>query len=93
MPADIESKNLEHLMVEADTLVDRIHSDLLDEMDEEHRLQFEIHAQKLERIKSETKGGSDKKKAWAAGSSAEGIHEAIVDIVKAMKGFEKSLSG
>jgi hypothetical protein len=28
-----------------------------------------------------------------AGSSAEGIHEAILDIVKAMQGFAKSLSG
>jgi hypothetical protein len=51
------------------------------------------HAQKLEKIKSEVKGASDKKKAWTAGSSAEGIHEAILDIVRAMQGFAKSLSG
>jgi hypothetical protein len=54
---------------------------------------LKLHAQKLERIKSEVKGGSDKKKPWTAGSSAEGIHEAILDIVKAMQGFAKSLSG
>ncbi len=78
---------------EADELVQRINFDVLNELEEEHRLQFEIHAQKLEKIKSEVKGGSDTKKAWTADSSAEGIHEAILDIVKAMQGFAKSLSG
>ena len=77
---------------EADELVQRINFDVFNELEEEHRLQFEIHAQKLEKIKSEVKGGSDKIKAWTAGSSAEGIHEAILDIVKAMQGFAKSLS-
>jgi hypothetical protein len=51
------------LLAEADELVKRINFDVLNEMEEEHRLQFEIHAQKLEKIKSEVKGGSDKKKA------------------------------
>ena len=77
---------------EADELIQRINSDVLNEMEEEHRLQFEIHAQKLERIKSEVQGGSDKKKVWKAGSGAEGIHEAILDIVKAMQGLTKFLS-
>ena len=67
--------------------------DVLNEIKEAHRLQFEIHAQILERIKSEVKGGSDMKKAWTADSSAQGIHEAILDIVKAMQGFVKLLSG
>ncbi|MEJ2156771.1 MAG: hypothetical protein P8X96_15640 [Desulfobacteraceae bacterium] len=86
-------KDIERLIDEADELVQRINFDVLNELEEEHRLQFEIHAQKLEKIKSEVKGGSDKKKAWTAGSSAEGIHEAILDIVKAVQGFAKSLSG
>ena len=86
-------KDIERLIDEADELVQRINFDVLNELEEEHRLQFEIHAQKLEKIKSEVKGGSDKKKAWTAGSSAEGIHVAILDIVKAMQGFVKSLSG
>ena len=77
---------------EADELVQQINLDVLNEMEEEHRLQFEIHAQKLKRIKSEVQGGSDKKKTWKAGSGAEGIHEAILDIVKAMQGLTKFLS-
>jgi hypothetical protein len=93
MTSNQSPKDIERLIDEADELVQRINFDVLNEMEEEHRLQFEIHAQKLEKIKSEVKGGSDKKKAWTAGSSAEGIHEAILDIVKAMQGFAKSLSG
>ena len=86
-------KDIEQLLAEADELVQRINADFLKEMKEEHRLQVERHMQKLEKIKSEVKGGGDKKKAKTAGSSAEGIHEAILDIVKAMQGFAKSLSG
>lgn len=93
MTTNQSPKDIERLLAEADELVQRINADVLNEMEEDHRLQFEIHAQKLERIKSEAKGGSDKKKPWTAGSGAEGIHEAILDIVKAMKGFAKSLSG
>ena len=93
MPVNFESKDIDRLMAEADELVERIQSDLLNEMEEEHRLQFEIHAQKLEKIKSEVQGRIDKKKAAKTGSGAEGMHEAILDIIKALQGFAKSLSG
>ena len=85
-------KDIARLIDEADELIQRINADILNEMGEEHRLQFEIHAQKLERIKSQVQGESDKKKACKAGSGAEGIHEAILDIVKAMQGLTKFLS-
>ena len=93
MPVNFESKDIDRLMAEADELVERIQSDLLNEMEEEHRLQFEIHAQKLEKIKSEVQGRIDKKKAAKTGSGAEGMHVAILDIIKALQGFAKSLSG
>jgi hypothetical protein len=93
MQVNSESKDIDRLMAEADELIERIQSDLLNEMEEEHRLQFEIHAQKLEKIKSEVQGRIDRKKAAKTGSGAEGMHEAILDIIKAMQGFTKSLSG
>jgi hypothetical protein len=93
MPAELEGKNIEQLMEEADKLVERIHSDVLNELEEEHRLQFEIHAKKLEKIKAEVQGRIDKKNAAKTGSGAEGVHEAILDIIKAMQGFTQSLSG
>jgi uncharacterized protein YoxC len=93
MPADLESKKIDQLMAEADELVKRIHSDVFNEMEEAHRLQFEIHAQKLKKIKSDVQGRVDKKNTANIGSGAEGIHQAILDIIKAMQGFNKSLSG
>ncbi len=54
-------------------------------MKEEHRLQFEKHAQNLKKIKSEVQGKTEKKGTSEISSSAEGIHEAIDDIVKAMR--------
>lgn len=86
------AEDIERLMAEADELVQRIDSDALEEMEEEHRLQFEIHARKLERIKSEVQDGIDKKKESEIGSGAEGTHEAILDIVKAMRGLTEYLS-
>jgi len=93
MTTNQSPRDIEQLLAEADELVQRIDSHVLNEMEEEHRLQFEIHAQKLQKIKSEVQSKSDRKKARTAGSGAEGIHEAILDIVKAMQGFAKSLSG
>ena len=84
--------DIERLLAEADALAARINSDVLKEMEAEHRLQFEIHAQKLERIKSEVQGGIGKKKDSKTGSYAEGMHAAILDIVKAMQGLTKFLS-
>ena len=84
---------VDQLLAEADELIRQIHADAINEMEEEHRLQFEIHAQKLERIKSDVQGRIDKKNAAKTGSGAEGMHEAILSIVKAMRGFKKSLSG
>ena len=93
MQADLKSKNIDQLIAEADKLVERVHSDVLNEMEEEHRLQFEIHAQKLAKIKSDVQSRIDKENAANTDSGAEGVHEAILDIIKAMQGFKKSLSG
>ena len=93
MPADLKSRKIEQLMAEADELVKRVHSDIFNEMEEAYRIQFEIHAQKLEKIKSDVQDRIDTKNAANMGSGAEGIHEAILDIIKAMQGFKTSLSG
>jgi hypothetical protein len=93
MTTNQSPKDIERLLAEAEELVERINAEALNEMEEEHRLQFEIHAQKLERIKSEVQDRIDKRKASETGSGAEGIHAAILDIVKAMQGLAKSLSG
>ncbi len=88
MPKNLESINIEQLLAEADELIQQINSDVINDMQEEHRLQFEKHAQNLKKIKSEVQGNMEKK----TNSGAEGMHEAIQDIVKAMRDLTKYLS-
>jgi hypothetical protein len=88
MPNNLESKDIEQLLAEANELIQQINSDAINDMQEEHRLQFEKHAQNLAKIKSEVQGKIEKK----TNSGAEGMHEAIQDIVKAMRDLTKYLS-
>ena len=92
MPKNLESKNIEQLLAEADELIQQINSDAVKDMKEEHRLQFEIHAQNLKKIKSEVQSRIEKKGTSGISSSADGMHEAIQDIVKAMQDLTKYLS-
>ena len=92
MPKNLESKNIEQLLAEADELIQQINSDAIKDMQEEHLLQFEIHAQNLKKIKSEVQSKIEKKGTSEISSSADGIHEAIQDIVKAMRDLTKYLS-
>ncbi|MGD8332038.1 MAG: hypothetical protein PVF11_00130 [Desulfobacterales bacterium] len=92
MPKNSESKNIEQLLAEADELIQQINSDAIKDMQEEHLLQFEIHAQNLKKIKSEVRDKIEKKGTSELSSSAEGMHEAIQDIVKAMRDLTKYLS-
>ena len=92
MPKNLESKNIEQLMAEADELIRQINSDAIKDMEEEHRIQFEKHAQNLKKIKSEVQSKIEKKGTSEISSSADGMHEAIQDIVTAMRGLTKYLS-
>jgi hypothetical protein len=85
MPKNFESISIEQLLAEADELIRQINTDVIDDMQEEHRLQFEKHAQNLKKIKSKVQGKIEKKGTSEISSSAEGMHEAIQDIVKAMQ--------
>jgi hypothetical protein len=89
MPKNLESINIEQLLAEADELIQQINSDVIKYMKEEHVLQFEKYAQNLKNIKSEVQGKIEKNGASEIGSSAEGMHEAILDIVKAMRDLTK----
>jgi len=92
MSKTLESRNIEQLLAEADELIRQINPDAIDDLQEEHRLQFEKHAQNLKKIKSEIQGKIEKKGTSEISSSAEGMHEAIQDIVKAMRDLTKYLS-
>ena len=85
MPTNIKSKSIEQLLAEADELIHKINSDVLEDLEEDHRLQFKKHAQKLQELKTEVQAKTENKGTIESFSSAEGMHEAVLDIIKAMK--------
>jgi hypothetical protein len=91
MPKNVASKTIEQLLAEADELIQQINSDVINDIEEEHRLQFEKHAQSLKKIKSEVQDKIEKKEISEISSGAEGMHEAIQDIVKAMQDLKNYL--
>jgi hypothetical protein len=91
MPKNLESKNIAQLLAEAEELIQQFDSDAIKDMQEEHRQQFEKHSQTLKKIKSEVQGKIEKKGTSEISSSAEGMHEAILDIVKAMQDLKNKL--
>ena len=93
MTTNQSPKDIERLLAEADELVQQINSDVLNEMEEKHRLQFEIHAQKLKRIKSEVQRKIGKSEAYQLLHSADGMHEAFQEITKAMGQLKRYLAG
>ena len=92
MPEKLKSKNIEQLMAEADELLQKINSDDIQNMKEEHRVQVEKHAQNLKKIKSEVQGKIEKKEISKIGSLAQGMHEAIQEIAEEMGKLAKYLT-
>ena len=91
MPKNLESKSIDKLLAEADDLIRQINSDAVKDMKEEHRIQVEKHAQNLKKIKSEIHDKIEKKGTSEISSSADGMHEAIQDIVKSMTDLKNYL--
>jgi predicted ABC-type ATPase len=85
MHATFTPKHIDQLLVEADELIKQIDSHAVKDMEEEHRIQFEKHAQRLKKLRSEVQEKIDKEKTFESGSYSEGMHKAIDDIVTAMK--------
>ena len=85
MPTTLKSKSIDELLLEADELVRKFNSEFLEDLEGKHRLQFEKHAQRLQELQSEFQGQTGKKEPLEMSSFAEGMHQAVLDIVKAMK--------
>jgi hypothetical protein len=85
MHASFIPKNIDQLLVEADELIKQIDSHAIKEMEEEHRVQFERHAQSLKKLRSEVQEKIDKEGIPKSTPYSEGMHKAIDDIVTAMK--------
>jgi predicted RecB family nuclease len=85
MQTTIIPKDIDRLMAEADELIKQIDSKTIKDMEEEHRIQFETHAQSLKKLKFEVQEKIDKEGTPESGSYSEGMHQAIDDIMTAMK--------
>ena len=92
MSGKTESKSIEQLLAEADELIRKIISDSIEGMKDEHRLQVEKHDRHLEKVKNKIQGKIKKNGQMEIGSGADGMHEAFLDISKAMRNFTKYLA-
>lgn len=92
MQTELEHKKTAELLAEADELIRQINAGVLEEAEEDHRRRFEKHIQALEKIKSEGAGQMTSKGSLPKAGLAEGMHAAILDIVKAMREFKSNLA-
>lgn len=91
MLTDLEHRKTAELLTEAEKLVQQIKSDALQYMQDDHRLMFEKHLEKLEKIKASAQVEATVEKEADISDSAEGMHAAIQDIVKAMQELKHHL--
>jgi hypothetical protein len=85
MQTNLEDKNTAELLAEAEDLIRLINADARQYMEDDLQLVFGKHVEKLEKIKAEVQVASKVKKDSDISDSAEGMHAAIQDIVKAMR--------
>ena len=85
MQKTFKYEDIEQILAEADDLLQQIEPEIIEYMEEEQRAQLEKQVQSLKKLKSEVQdkiGKEGPSKSWPY---SEGMHEAIEDIVKAMK--------
>jgi len=92
MQATFIPKDIERLLAEADGLIKQIDSDAIKDMEEEHRIQFEMHAQTLKKLRAEVQEKIDKQGTPEGGAYSEGMHQAIDEIATAMKNLGRYFS-
>lgn len=92
MQKTFKDEDIEQILAEADELLQQIDPEIIEYMEEEQRIQFEQQVQSLKKLKSEVQDKIGKEGTPESGSYSEGMHEAIEDIVKAIKALASYLS-
>jgi hypothetical protein len=85
-------EDIEQILAEADDLLQQIDPEIIADLRDEQRTQLEQQAQSLKKLKSDVADMIGNEEASKSMSYSEGMHEAIDDIVKAMKGLASYLS-
>jgi hypothetical protein len=91
MQKTFKNEDIEQVLAEADALLRQIDPEIIKDMEERRRAQLEEHAQRLKKLKSQVQDKIKKEATPESSSYGEGMHEAIEDIVKAMKGLSSYL--
>ena len=92
MQKTFKDEDIEKVLAEADELLRQINPEIVKDMEERRRAQLDEHAQRLKRFKSEIQDKIKKEATPGSRSYGEGMHEAMDDIVKAMKDLASYLS-
>jgi hypothetical protein len=92
MQKTFKHEDIEQILAEADKLLKQIDPEIIKDMDERRQAQLEEHAQRLKKLRSEVHDKIGKEEPSQNSSYSEGMHEAMDDIVKAMKDLASYLS-
>ena len=92
METTYEPKKIKKILSRADELLDQLNSGLIEDMEETRRIQVEAYAETLKKRRLEVLEKIEKAEKLEHASTSEGIHEAVEDIVKAMKAMKSYLT-
>jgi hypothetical protein len=92
MQKTFKNEDIEQILAEADELLQQIDPEIIEYMKEEQRAQLAQQAQSLKKLKSEVQDRIGNEGTPESSSYSEGMHEAMDDIVKAMKDLASYLS-
>ena len=92
MQKTFKYEDIEQLLAEADELLQQLDPEILEYLEEGDRAALEQQAQSLKKLKSEVQDKIGKEEPSESISYSEGVHEAMDDIVKAMKALASYLS-
>ena len=92
MQKNYKYEDIEQVLAEADDLLQKIDPEIIEYLKEEQRAQLEQQAQSLKKLKSEVQDKIGKEGPSQGRLYSEGMHEAMEDIVKAMKALASYLS-
>jgi hypothetical protein len=92
MQKTFKSEDIEQILAEANDLLQQIDPEIIEYLEEGKRAQLEQQAQSLKKLKSEVEDKIGKEGPSQGRPYSEGMHEAIDEIVKAMRDLASYLS-
>jgi hypothetical protein len=92
MTETINQTELERLLAEAEELLNQLEPELLAYLQKEERAHVGEQVQNLKKLQAEVQDQVNKQEGLKVSSYGEGMHEAIVEIGKAMKALARYLA-